>query len=363
MIKILYTINYYSNNGPSKVLKNIMLNLNQKKYDITLLTFTSGDNQKCIDELKNNNIKVIQMNTKRTYLKAFINIKKAINKINEIKPDIIHANGIYNGLIISSKRIKTKKVFTVHHNMFEDLINTYGKIKGNLMLLCQLTFLKKYDSVIGCSKNVYDSFKKYFKKSTYINNGVTPPVCACNNDLRQQLNIPQNAVVYIYCGHLNVHKRILELFELMKKSLNKNEYFIILGDGIYYDYLLKNANKNIKVLGFKTNVIDYLSISDVYVSNSDSEGFSTSVIEALSQGLCLLLSGIESHKNIFEIKPDIYIGEYFNDNFIEKKVIVYNKVKKIDKNKIKQFQDKYLSSKTMTKEYEKCYEKIISNQQ
>ena len=56
MIKILYTINYYSNNGPSKVLKNIILNLNQKKYDITLLTFTSGDNQVCIDELKKNNV-------------------------------------------------------------------------------------------------------------------------------------------------------------------------------------------------------------------------------------------------------------------------------------------------------------------
>lgn len=73
-------------------------------------------------------------------------------------------------------------------------------------------------------------------------------------------------------------------------------------------------------------------------------------------GLLCLLSNIPSHKECLEIDNNYYIGENFElEDFEDKKNIVSNRVKNIDKNKLKEFQSKYLSARAMTQEYEKKY--------
>lgn len=363
MIKILFTINYFTNGGPSNVIKNIMCTLDKKKYEVTLMTFTTGNNRECIDYLKNQNINVIECNIKRSYLETFTNMNRIKKKIQNLNPDVIHASGLYNGLIVANTKTTAIKVYTVHSNLYEDLKNTYGIIKSKIMLYIQLCFFKKYDYVVGCSKSVYESLQKKCKNLYYVNNGIL----FTNNNrekiskkIRNELNIPSDAIVYIFCGHLNVHKRIVELTEMMKKSMKSDEYFIILGDGIYYEKLFNEANEHIKVLGFRNNVNDYLNASNIYVSNSDTEGFSISVIEALSQGLCLLLSNIKSHSDVFKIDEEIYLGETFTNDFYEKKEALYKVIKNINCESIQNFQKKYLSNISMTKEYEKFYLADIS---
>lgn len=358
MIKILFTINYFTNGGPSNVIKNIMCTLDKKKYDVTLMTFTTGNNPDCINNLKKQKINVIECNIQRSYIKTFANMKRIQKMIQELNPDVIHASGVYNGLIVANTKILATKVYTVHSNLFEDLKNTYGVIKGKMMLYIQLAFFKKYDYVVGCSKSVFESLQNRCKNLYYVNNGI----CFTNDDkagigkkIRDELGIPQEALVYIFCGHLNVHKRIVELVEMMKNSMKNDEYFIILGDGIYYEKLLSESNNQIKVLGFKTNVSDYLSASNIYISNSDTEGFSIAVIEALSHGLCLLLSDIKSHSDVFKIDKNVYLGETYNKDFYEKKEKLYKNYKTIDQKSIQNFQKKYLSNESMTQGYEKFY--------
>ena len=97
-----------------------------------------------------------------------------------------------------------------------------------------------------------------------------------------------------------------------------------------------------------------MNISDVYVSASKSEGFSISVLEALSCGLGLLLSDIPSHREVVEMGQDVYLGETFPpENFAMKLNAL--RERKTNKAEIRAFQERNLSVKTMTLQYAGLY--------
>ena len=97
-----------------------------------------------------------------------------------------------------------------------------------------------------------------------------------------------------------------------------------------------------------------MNISDVYVSASKSEGFSISVLEALSCGLGLLLSDIPSHREVVEMGQDVYLGETFPpENFAMKLNAL--RERKTNKAEIRAFQERKLSVKTMTLQYAGLY--------
>ena len=130
----------------------------------------------------------------------------------------------------------------------------------------------------------------------------------------------------------------------------------MLGDGDLKDKCQKYDSSQIKILGFKDNPIDYMQASDVYTSNSGSEGFSISIIEALECGLYLLLSEITSHIECFNIDSNYYIGEFFSsDTYDDKKKLLRLKMSNDRKKLIKKFKKVYLSSEKMKNEYKKYY--------
>lgn len=135
---------------------------------------------------------------------------------------------------------------------------------------------------------------------------------------------------------------------------NENEYLLVLGKGDKEAECKEKADSHVKMIGFQSDPIAYMNISDVYVSASKSEGFSISVLEALSCGLGLLLSDIPSHREVVEMGRDVYLGETFSQDCFKAKLGALREGK-INKNDIMAFQEKELSAKKMTAGYQKRY--------
>lgn len=360
MKKILFVINYIKNSGPSSVVINIINSLDKDQYDISLLTLKDKNNKDITSLLIRKNVNVVQMNYKNNK-DVVTDLKNIINEINNLNVDIIHSHGILPDYIVSSSKIKSKKITTIHNNMYEDYLNTYGKIKGKLMIFFHQKSLKKFDRIVCCSMTSFKSLDNKFNNLLCIRNGVNVNKIEKKSDIRNELNIPNDAIVYIYCGNISKGKRVVELIDLFEKNHYGNEYLIVLGDGPLYKDIIKNKTSNIKILGFKDNALDYYAISDIYISNSSSEGFSISVIEALGNGLLLFLSDIPAHKECFEINDKIYIGEFFNgSNFSMKKDKITSNIKKIKKSNILDFQEKYLSCSNMSKQYNCLYNELLN---
>lgn len=355
MIKLAFIIDSIHLGGPGNVLRTMLRGLDMNKFDITLITlFKKRNDEDVINELKSLGVNVVMFNFENKIdfiLFSNIKLKKIISKKHF---DIIHSHGLCPD-ILNARTRNIKNISTIHCNIFEDYPNTYGKLKGKIMIKLHLMYLKKMCRQICVSETVRNSFKNYLKNTSVIRNGIES---VAHKDLinKCDLSIPENAIVYIYIGRLTEGKNILSLLSNFNKYHLPNEYLIIFGRGSEEDNCRKIKDKNIKIMGFSHKAIAHLQIADYYVSASKSEGFAISVVEALDNGLGLFVSDIPSHKEVFKLAENLYLGETFNsDNFGKQLEKLRKNKEKIFPDKIKEFKQKKLSAEKMIADYTEIY--------
>lgn len=357
MTKLAYVINYIENNGPSKVVLDIIKYLDSEKFDISLITLFPGNKPEIISSLKERGIKIYECKTlSRT--KCLLGKCQEFSKIIENNSfDILHTHGLIPDVLSSRANVPVKKISTLHNNMFEDYFDNYGYIKSRIFIAIHMAALRKLDQCVCCSKSVYDVMKQHVSNISYIRNGIDP-VQTHSVVTREQLGIPDSARLFLYAGVLNVRKNVGWLIKSFVKYHNDNEYLLVLGKGDKEVECRVAADDHVKMLGFRSNIAAYMQISDIYVSASKSEGFSISVLEAISMGLGLFLSDIPSHREIIEMAPDIYIGELFLTNSFAEKINELRN-KQFDKEEISDFQHMRVSAKGMSLNYQSRYEQLL----
>lgn len=106
-----------------------------------------------------------------------------------------------------------------------------------------------------------------------------------NPKFREMYGIPFDAKVFTFTGRLLKEKGIIQLIESIKRinSIRDDKvYLFIAGDGELKEYLETEKSNNVIPLGRLTfdDIIRLLSESNYFCLPSDSEGFSTSLLEA-----------------------------------------------------------------------------------
>lgn len=116
-------------------------------------------------------------------------------------------------------------------------------------------------------------------------------------DIREQLDIPEDAFVYGFVGRITRDKGINELLEAYKK-LNNDSYLIMVGRSEVDEtinqelYTWASKNEKIKFTGYTTVVEQYLSAMDCYILPSYREGFGMGVVEAEAMGVPVIVTDI-----------------------------------------------------------------------
>lgn len=116
-------------------------------------------------------------------------------------------------------------------------------------------------------------------------------------DIREQLDIPEDAFVYGFVGRITRDKGVNELLEAYKK-LNDDSYLIMVGPSEVDEtinqelYTWASKNEKIKFTGYTTVVEQYLSAMDCYILPSYREGFGMGVVEAEAMGVPVIVTDI-----------------------------------------------------------------------
>lgn len=355
MIRIAYVINYIVKNGPSSVVLNLINNLNREQYDASMITLFSGNDPEVVAQLKENGISVYECTT-LSRMKCLLGQHKEFdNTVKKGRFDILHTHGLIPDVISSQLNTPAKKIATLHNNMYEDYLDSYGWLKSRIFIGLHLNALKKLNKCVCCSESVYSVMKQKLNNAAFIRNGIEPvhPRLVVT---RETLGIPKDARVFLYAGVLNSRKNIVWLIEKFVQYQNENEYLLVLGKGDKEAECKEKMDSRVKMLGFQSDPIAYMNISDVYTSASKSEGFSISVLEALSCGLGLFLSDIPSHREVVNMGQNVYLGEIFDTENFKKKLDSLRK-SKLSREKIAEFQKCEFSAKGMTLQYQGEYEK------
>ena len=363
MKKILYIVSTLKKTGPIVVLANIVKYLDRNQFEPTILTLSVESNDSLVnyfvDEL---GIKVDSLKLSRIE-GIFKGKSKILEYIESNNIDVVHTHGIRaDGFL---KNIDIAKVLTLHNYPYYDYPMKFGKIKSNLMIFNHMSTIKSNSkNCIACAKTISNEFKKDDLNLNYIQNGVDIDKYKSlkndeKNSLKERLNIDNKKKIFITVGSLIPRKdmeTVIKGFKLFNKD--NNSILLIAGDGFEKEKLKTISDKNIIFLGNISNVVEYLQLSDCFISASLAEGLPNTVLEAMSCGLPTILSDISSHRELYENEK----GNFFKTKDVSKLSsllkLIDDEFYKQHKLSLKIIKEKF-SAKVMSEKYQKIYmEKI-----
>lgn len=306
MKNILFFIHDLGNGGAEKVLVNLANNLDKSKFSVTIMAlFAGGENEKLLNSEVNYLTvfsKPFPANSKILSLFSPVFLHKRFIK-NKYDIEISYLEGPSARIISGCKDKDTKLVNWIHCKIDNKRIATIGFRNFSEAKRCY----EKFDFTACVSKKVKEYFVKTFDyqdkigvvyntiDTDYIQKKALEPIDdVCFS--RESYNICSvGKIVKIknFIRLAKVHKRLLD-------SGIKNKVYII-GEGpdksSIDKYLDENKLKDSFIfLGYKSNPYKYVKACDLYVCSSNSEGFSTSVTEALIVGtpvVTTLCSGMQ----------------------------------------------------------------------
>jgi len=122
---------------------------------------------------------------------------------------------------------------------------------------------------------------------------------------RNELGIQNEDIVIISVGELNANKNNGVIISALSKLKNPHIQYCICGVGENKEKLQVLARKlgiekNVHFLGFRSDIKELYSASDIFVLSSFREGLSRSIMEAMAAGLPCIVSRIRGNVDLIE---------------------------------------------------------------
>ncbi len=293
----------------------LMEKLIQKGYEIDVITSDQDAKLKNNHFIKENNIAVYDVHIpgKFSPWKFFTAYSTMLELFKGLKPDIIHTHSPYASLIARSAASNAKVpyiIYTSHGFYFTEQMNWF---KRHFFSYLEKRAAKKctdYLFTVNSEDREYAIKHHFMDKEKIINLqsvGVDTKVkfnpirihSSIKYALREELMIKDGEKVFNYTGFLIPEKGIIELLQAFTVLHQKYPFtkLIVAGeprdrkeDKKYADkikHLIKTnkLEETVNFLGYRADIPELLSITDVFVLPSHKEGMSISSLEAMSMGV------------------------------------------------------------------------------
>jgi len=365
MYKILYIVSTLQWTGPTNQLLNLIKHLNKEKFQAVILTLSPEPEHSLLKRFVDLNVEVSSLGLTRIQ-SIFLAKSKLRKSIGSLRPDLIHTQGIRADNLVRRLDFKIPTITTIRTLPGKDYKSRYGKILGSIMARNHYNAIKNLDGVFACSRNLSNRFlQKKGISIDYIQNGVEKQFFKKAPDtqkrnLRQKFGYSSDSKLFLYTGTLDALKDIGTLVtafnNLTKRS---NLILLIVGDGPEKSKLQKSAhgNDNINFVNRTSNVLEYYQCADFYISASLFEGLPNSVLEAMACGLPVILSNIDSHREIVNVFDNYsYLFETKNSDQLNRRIeeIIDKDYKELSI-KMLNIVEANFSAEIMSKKYQDMY--------
>lgn len=279
-------------------------------YDVSVIYSKRDETPDDLHSHFHDSIKLIHLDMTSSSNIPLITLK--LNRlIKKLDPSIVHLHSSKAGFIgrMAVTRIKNLKVLYSPHCISFMMKNLPAYKKISYVLLERIAN-KLSGEYVACSESERRVIVKYIKNAIVhkIDNAVdTLP----NAKLANVFSNKPTKIITV--GQIRPQKNPVLFANIAKKILSKHRdlEFIWAGDGDA-DLKQKLLAAGVTVTGWKTKseIVNLLSGSDLYLSTSDWEGLPVSVLEAMQLGLPLVVSNCSG--NVDLVENDIN-GLIFND--------------------------------------------------
>jgi Glycosyltransferase len=290
--------------------------------------------------------------TKTLFSPSWLPFSKAVKKINEINPDIVHLHWITGGMfkIEDIDKIKKPILWTLHDNWAftggchikwdcENYINICGNcprlgsnkdndLSKKVFLRKQRIFTKKNIVIVGPSSWIANLSKrsallrdkKHYIIPNPIDTNLFKPI---NKEYARYLwNLPQDKKLILFgamSATTDINKGFKELTDALKLLTLKDIELVVFGS---------SKPKNATDFGFKTHYLGHLSddvslvtlynAADVVVVPSLQENLSNTIMESLSCGTPVVAFDVGGNRDMIEHMINGYLAKPFDPEDLAK---------------------------------------------
>jgi len=310
-IKVMRIIARMNVGGPAVQVSGLMRGLSATDFDHRLYTgYCAEDEADYINE-QAPDVQAIQLDglgRKVNPRADFLILFQLIKEIRTFKPDVIHTHTAKAGVIGRLASIlslhPSKRVHTFHGHL---LSRYFNPLITNLVILIEKILALKTNILVSVGEKVRDELlaKKIGKFSKY---RIFPPGLAlkelvdCESALKI-LGLESNFLYISFIGRVTQIKRpdrFLDMVEIIAKQ-STNIKFLVAGGGDLLDECMKSAKQRslpVVFLGWRSDIENILSASDIVVLTSDNEGTPISLIQAGLAGKPTVSTNVGSVKEI-----------------------------------------------------------------
>jgi len=317
--------------------------LASKNYDVTLIYGKGGILKHTLIDKNVKTIVLENLIRKINPIKDFFCLLELKKILKNKKFDVIHTHSSKAGILgrLAGKFSKTKFIFhTVHGWGFTPLQNPLIKYIYILLEKICANFTTKiitvaHDNIEKGLKNNISKKEKY----TVIRSGIDFKLfdkIMPNENIKKELLIKKDDIIITMIACFKPQKNPIEFIEIANILIKKfkNLKFILIGDGILKNKILNKINEyNIKdnfiLAGWKLNIKDYLSITNIFCLTSLWEGLPRAILEAYACKIPVIASSVDGSKEavINGETGFLYKPYHINDavKFFEKLILNKNR--------------------------------------
>ena len=294
----------------------IMGMLKEKGYEVHVaardnLEEKNGLQMKNADKVFNIPFERSPFNSKN--IKAYKELKRIMKEENY---DIVHCNTPVGGILTRLAGRKLRKnglrvIYTAHGFHFYK-----GAPKKNWIIYYPIEkFMSRYtDDLITITEEDYNLAKtKGFKGNIHHVHGVgvnSSKFVKLSEEDRQELRKSKgysDEFIILCTGELNKNKNQATLIRAMAEIVKKhdNVRLLLAGNGPEHDNLVGLINEldlgmYVELLGYRTDLEDYVNICDLVVSASYREGLPLNIMEAMICGKPVVASDNRGHRELIK---------------------------------------------------------------
>ena len=366
-IRLVYVVSTLGRTGPTRQLYNLIKHLDYAHFEAQVITLSSNPPDNLERDFADLGIAVRSLSLSRLTGVAF-GRSRLVRILNQLQPDVLHSQGLRADWICSRLVGSYNKVATQRNNPLQDYPSLMGQLKGAVAARLHYRALARLPVVVACSQGIADTNALRGLSTSVIHNGVdlnltkAPMNHEGRTAPRHALGLPEAGRLFLYAGPLIPRKNPELLIRAMMIQTKQKDSLLVLGDGPLLSRCRKLANgaTNIFLPGSVKSITDYLEVADICVSASRAEGIPNTVLEALSTGLPVLLSDIQSHREILALSPAA--GWLFQtDNLNE----LLEKIENItlspeNRHAARQLAVEHFSASGMSQAYQNLYQDLVS---
>ena len=245
---------------------------------------------------------------------SFKDIVFYYRRIKEISPDIIHIRGAaIDGLnaVVAAKIAHKGKILVTVHGMYSDLV-FIGPFKRFISKHIIEKLIFSFADGISCvckaaqQRSYFNPYRK--KMLPYVYNRMPSFDLSLRdkyrNEVREEYNIPLNAVVCLYVGRITREKGmdiLVKALKLCERNLSNDFVMMVVGDGCYLETMKKmvgDSSIRYEFTGDRRDVERYYHTADFFIQPSLHENHSIALLESCAAELPMIASNCGGNAEI-----------------------------------------------------------------